>query len=305
MIPTAANSIDRAVPQSFKAWAYNYQGGGPQAHVEALFESPTAENPVYFFRYVIVYIATFLFALFAVYAMHLVCQALGLPPPAAVFAPVLVILLVPYVESGGGFFYDYPELAFLALAVWVALRFRWWWVIPVAALGAWNKESFVFILPALYPFFRQRSSRLRAWLAVSVLGVVCLAVYYPIHLHFAHNPGEAMEVHWRDQLNYFLHVRDFVLGTEMTYGVPMLKAFTLAPLTLLAWTVWRSWQSLPRVIQRHGQIAAAINIPLYLLFCSPGELRDLSLLYVFFLLALATALNNWIGKACGAGAQAL
>jgi len=114
-----------------------------------------------------------------------------------------------------------------------------------------------------------------------------------------------MEVHWRDQLNYFLHVRDFVLGTEMTYGVPMLKAFTLAPLTLLAWTVWRSWQSLPRVIQRHGQIAAAINIPLYLLFCSPGELRDLSLLYVFFLLALATALNNWIGKACGAGAQAL
>ena len=305
MIPTAANSIDRAVPQSFKAWAYNYQGGGPQAHVEALFESPTAENPVYFFRYVIVYSATFLFALLAVYAMHLVCQALGLPPPAAVFAPVLVILLVPYVESGGGFFYDYPELAFLALAVWVALRFRWWWVIPVAALGAWNKESFVFILPALYPFFRQRSSRLRAWLAVSVLGVVCLAVYYPIHLHFAHNPGEAMEVHWRDQLNYFLHVRDFVLGTEMTYGVPMLKAFTLAPLTLLAWTVWRSWQSLPRVIQRHGQIAAAINIPLYLLSCSPGELRDLSLLYVFFLLALATALNNWIGKACGAGAQAL
>ena len=112
-------------------------------------------------------------------------------------------------------------------------------------------------------------------------------------------------MHWRDQLNYFMHVRDFVLGTEMTYGVPMLKAFTLVPLTLLAWTVSRSWQSLPGVIQRHSQIAAAINIPLYLLFCSPGELRDLSMLYIFFLLVLATALNKWIGKASGAGTQAL
>jgi len=47
MIPTAANAIDRAVPQSFKTWLYNYQGGGPQAHIEALFESTTAENPAY------------------------------------------------------------------------------------------------------------------------------------------------------------------------------------------------------------------------------------------------------------------
>jgi len=202
--------------------------------------------------------------------MHLVCQTLDLPPRLR-FLPRCLSSCWFLISKAVRLLLRLSGTRIPCLAVWVALRFRWWWVIPIAALGAWNKESFLFFLPALFPFFRQRSSRLGAWLAISVLGLMCLAVYYPIHLRFAHNPGGALEVHWRDQLNYFMHVRDFVLGTEMTYGVPMLKAFTLVPLTLLAWTVSRSWQSLPGVIQRHSQIAAAINIPLYLLFCSPAS----------------------------------
>jgi hypothetical protein len=296
MLPSAANWIDHAVPQSFRTWLYSYQAAGPGARIEPIFDSPTAENPVYFFRYLIVYGVTFLFALLAVYALHLVCLALDLPPPAAVIAPVIVILLFPYIESGGGYFYDYPELAFLALAVWASLKFRWWWVIPVVALGTWNKESFLFFIPALYPFFRRRGSRLDAFLAVAVLSLVSVAVYYPIRLHFAHNPGAALESHWRDQLQYFLHWDYFLLGTEKTYGLPMLKAFTLVPLALLAWNVARAWPRLPRIVQRHAQIAAAINLPLYFLFCWPGELRDLSMLYVVFLLVLAINLNNWFGS---------
>jgi hypothetical protein len=295
MLPSIANWSDRAVPQSFKTWLYNYQAG-PQARIEPIFESPTAENPVYFFRYLVVYGATFLFALAAVCAMHLVCRALDLPPPAAVLAPVFVILLVPYFESGGGYFYDYPELAFLAFAVWIAIRFPWWWVVPVAALGAWNKESFLFFMPTLYPFFRRRSSRLGSSLGVAVLSIVAVAVYLPIRLHFAHNPGTPIELHWRDHVQYFLHWDYFLLGTEKTYSVPMLKAFTLAPMALLAWAVWRAWLGLPRIIQRHAQIAAAINLPLYLLFCWPGELRDLSMLYVTFLLVLAVNLSDWLGS---------
>src|ERR1039457_665866 len=296
MLPSAANWIDRATPRWFETSLFNYLEAGRGARIQPVFESPTAENPIYFFRYLIVYVATFLFALLAVCAMHLVCRAIDLPPPASVFAPVVIILLFPYIESCGGFFYDYPELAFLALAVWIALKFRWWWVIPVAALGTWNKESFLFIIPTLYPFFRQRSSRLGASLAVAFLGLVSIAIYFPIRLRFAHNPGGALEVHWHDQLIYFMHVRDFLLGTEMTYGVPMLKAFTAAPLALLAWTVWRGWSHLPQVVHRHAQIAAAINFPLYFLFCWPGEMRNLSMLYLVFLLALAANLNEWMNS---------
>jgi hypothetical protein len=295
MLPSIANWLDRAIPQSFQTSLYNYQSG-PQARIDPIFESPTAENPVYFFRYLVVYSATFLFALLAVFAMHLVCRALDLPPPAAVIAPVIVILLVPYIESGGGYFYDYPELAFLALAVWIAIRFPWWWLVPVVALATWNKESFLFFLPALYPFFRRRGSRLDGSFAVAVLSIVSVAVYVPTRLHFAHNPGAALEFHWRDHLQYFLHWDYFLLGTEKTYGVPMLKAFTLAPMVLLAWAVSRAWPRLPRIMQRHAQIAAAINLPLYVLFCWPGELRDLSMLYVTFLLVLAVNFQDWIGS---------
>jgi hypothetical protein len=295
MLPSAANWLDRTVPQSFETWLYNYQTG-PQARIDPFFESPTAENPVYFFRYLVVYGATFLFALLAAGAMHLVCRALDLPPPAAVIAPVIVILLFPFFESGGGFFYDYPELAFFALAVWLALKFPWWWLVPVAALATWNKESFVFFLPTLYPFFRRRTSRLASSVAVAVLCLVSVAVYYPIRLHFAHNPGAPFELHWRDQLQYFIHWESFLLGTEKTYGVPMLKAFTLAPMALIAWAVSRAWPQLPPIARRHAQIAAAINLPLYFLFCWPGEMRDLSMLYVTFLLVVAVNLNDWIGS---------
>jgi hypothetical protein len=71
----------------------------------------------------------------------------------------------------------------------------------------------------------------------------------------------------------------------------MFKAFSLPILALIAWTVWGGWRKLPVEMQRHAQIAAAINIPLFLLFCSPGEMRDFSMLYIVFLLLLAANLS--------------
>ena len=80
----------------------------------------------------------------------------------------------------------------------------------------------------------------------------------------------------------------------------MFRAFTLIPLALLVWTVWRGWKLLPKPFQRHGQIAAAINLPLFFLFCQPGEMRDLSMLYIVFLLLLAmnitAVLQSWTGS---------
>jgi hypothetical protein len=119
-------------------------------------------------------------------------------------------------------------------------------------------------------------------------------------MRFLHNPGSALEMHWRDQLNYYAHPMNLLFGTEITYGVLAIKAFTLVPMALLAWTVWRGWRHLPIAVQRHGLIAAAINIPLYFLFCWPGELRNLSLLYVVFLLVLAVNLNQWMGRTAAA-----
>ncbi len=293
-LPDIANWLDSVVPRSAKAWLYNHYGIGTDAQEGAIFDSPTTENPIYFFRYLVLYLATFLFTLLALYALYLVCKALEIPLPAAVLAPAFVILMIPYFESGGGFFYDYPELAFFALAFWIALRFDWWWILPVTVLGTWNKETFLLFVPTLYPLLRGRRSRIGSWLAVAVLCIAGAAVHYRIRLRFAHNPGGSMELHWRDQLNFFLHPLRALFCPEMTYGVYGVKVFALIPVALLLFAAWHSWPHLPRAVQRHGQIAAAINIPLYLLACSPGEWRDLSLLYVFALIVLASSLGQWI-----------
>jgi hypothetical protein len=292
-LPACVNWLEWAAPAPVKTWLSNGHGFGADPLEDYFFDSETAANPAYSFRYLLLYVATFLSALLAVYAMYLVCRAVGSSPPTALFAPIIVILLVPYIESQGGYFYDYPELAFFALAAWIALRFDWGWIIPVAALGTWNKETFLLFVPTLYPLMRQRSSRRGASLAVGVLSLVCVAVHYPIRLSFAHNPGGAMEMHWRDQLHWLMQPWQLLFATEKTYGTRALRAFTLIPMAMLAWAVSRVWGSLPRALQRHAQIAAAINIPLYLLFCWPGEMRDLSLLYVVFLLVVASNLNEW------------
>jgi hypothetical protein len=297
LLPSAANLIDSIMPQAIKTRLLIHQGNFPTANINAIAVSPTARNKVYFFRYLVIYIATFLFAFLAVYGMYFVCDALHFSPLIAAFSSVTVILLVPYIQSGVGGFYDYPELAFLAWAVWIALKFEWWWIIPVAALGAWNKESFLLIIPSLYPIFRLRSSRLGSLLGVGVLCSICGSIYFQVRLRFAHNPGSTVVVQWLNQLRYLLHPRLLLFATTETYGVRVFKIYTVLPMILLAWTVWRGWRHLPPVIQRHGQIAAAINIPLYLLFCDPGEMRDLSMLYVVFLLLLAVNLNEWISEA--------
>ena len=290
LLPTVANWVDAAVPKPFERWLYDYQNF---QKMDAFFPSPTAEDPVYFFRYLILYLETFLFALLAVYAMQLVCRALGFGPATALFTPVVVILLVPFIECNGGFFYDYPELALVSLAVWIALKFEWWWILPVALLGTWNKESFLLFMPTLYPFLRQRAVPIRAAAQVAVLMLLCGIAYLPVRLRFAVNPADASVIPGMDQLNYFLHPHNFLFDTETTYGLILWKSSTILPMALLVWTIWLAWSRLPLMIKRHAQIATAINLPLYVLFCAPGELRNLSMLYVALLAVLATNLEEW------------
>lgn len=296
MLPELANIADQNVSPSIKLRLYEHQGSGLTAYLHSISASPTARNETYFFRYLVVYTLTFLFALLAVYAMSWLCLVLHMCEPAAIFAPVILILLIPYFDSGGGNLYDFPELAFFALAAWIALKYDWWWIIPVAALGAWNKESFALFLLTLYPLIRRRHSRVASLLALAVLIATYLCVSIPIRMRFAHNPGSTLEFHLLDQLRFFSHARTFIFSTEETYGMRAPLAYSLLPLAIVIWTVRRAWRHLPTAIQQHAKIAALINIPLYYLFCLPAELRDLSILYISLLLAIAVNIHKWIHR---------
>jgi hypothetical protein len=294
LIPAIANGLDRVTPARMKARLYQHQGSGRDAYLYSLVVSPTAGNEAYFFRYFMVYLLTFLFAWLCVYATYMVCLALNVPAPSAVFAPVVLMLLLPYFMSIGGYFYDYSELAFFFLAVLVALRYDWWWLIPIVALGEWNKESFLLIVLTLYPILRARWSRSTAVLQTSLLLVICVAIYYALRQRFAHNPGGTAQFQLASHLDFLRQPKLWLGKTEETFGLKLPRVFTVLPLAMLGWTLARGWKQLPEPIRQHGLVAAALNIPLYLLFCEPGEMRDFSLLSVVLLAVLAGNLNEWM-----------
>jgi hypothetical protein len=192
------------------------------------------------------------------------------------------------------YFYDFPELAFLALACWIAIEFNWWWLIPVCVLGTWNKESFLLFIPTLYPFIRGRVSRKQAWIGTSVLLMAALTVYLPIHMHFKNNPGGTVLLRLDRQILVGRQLWG-LFAHDTTYGILTLTPFNPFFLALITWTAWRGWSLLPKMAQGHARIALAINIPLYILFCEVGELRDLSFLYVTLLLLIAQNLRTWNG----------
>jgi hypothetical protein len=293
LLPMLANWIDARVPEKTKDQLYASRLYSGRLFREDFIDAPMAQDRRWFLRYWIVYGTVFLFAWGAVFAMYQAGKAAGFAPAAAALAAIAMILLIPYFLTRGGFFFDYPELAFLGLGVWMALKFDWWWMVPIAALAAWNKESYLLFIPALYPLLRRRSSRAGAVAGASVLGATCAAVYGLLRWRFQGNPGGTVQIHLMEQLQYMVNPLNF-LAREKTYGVTMLQSFNPLFLALIVWTAWRGWRSLPKPIQRHAQIAALINLPLFLVCCEPGELRDLSLLYVTLLFLLAANLSQWM-----------
>jgi hypothetical protein len=292
MLPMIGNWIDSQVPASTQDLLYNFKAADGRPLREHFFQTDIANDRRYFVRYVAIYIAAFLFAWLAIYAMSRTCTSLGVDRAIASFAAIIMILAMPYLI---GYFYDFPELAFLALACWLAIDFDWWWLIPVCALGTWNKESFLLFIPALYPFIRGRVSRKQAWVATLVLLGAALAVYVPIHLHFKNNPGGTVLLRLDRQILVGRQISK-LFAHDTTYGILSLTPYNPFCLALIAWTVWRGWSYLPKKMQSHALSALAINIPLYLLFCEVGELRDLSFLYVTMLLLIAQNLRAWDGK---------
>jgi len=291
LLPNVANSLTRVLPEDAITRRVSQRA---KDRISVAFNLSSKKYPT---QYLIFYIATYLFALLAAVALYKVCAAANVGEPVAVFAAVVFMLLFPLFGVKGGYFCDFPELFFMAVAVWMALKLDWWWIIPVAALGTWNKESFLLFMFTLYPLFRRRYSRLNSMIGVGVLMAVCVAVYLPIRHHFAHNPGGTVEWHLKDQMSFYLHPFQMDTWVDRTYDLMFPALSAPIPTLLLIWTVWRGWRFLPVWGKRHAQIAAAINIPLFLLFCQPGEFRDLSMLYVSFLLILAVNLEEWMGSA--------
>ena len=210
---------------------------------------------------------------------------------ASLFSAVVLLLLIPYTMTEGGYYYDLPELLFFGLGVYGAARGWGWLVVLATLLGTWNKESFLFFVPTLYPLVaavaRQRHALISVGLALA--GSVAINLYE--HWRWLGNRGEIIQVHVGEQVRAFLRPT-FLVSRDVIYGMTSPQAVNIVMLVALVTVVRRGWPALGEPMRHHCRLALAINLPLYLLFCAPGEIRNLSLLFPSFFMLLAAMLDR-------------
>jgi hypothetical protein len=117
-----------------------------------------------------------------------------------------------------------------------------------------------------------------------------------MRLRYAGNPGTTVDFQLWDNLLFYVDPGNW-LRTENTYGILLPRGFSIVFVLVFAGLLAKAWRGLPLVLRNHGAAAAAINLPLFFLFCSPGEMRNLSMLYPTLLLLIACALSAWLDRA--------
>jgi hypothetical protein len=294
LIPFTANLAEKAVPKAMKDRFINHlRDEFPKYDwITNTFARATgAANPAYTLRYYLAYGLVFVSLVCALLTLRLLCLALTGNEAAATLAPLAFAIAMP-----AGNFWDFPELFFMAAAVWIAVRGRLWWLIPLTLVATVNKESFLFFVVALYPFVRARTSRRGTLVCLAVCVAVAAAVNLLLKLHYAANPGDVAQFNLMTNLHFLVDPRHYLLG-DYTYGMLLPKGFNVLILFILFVIARAGWPKLPRTAQIHALLVCVINIPLYLLFGWGDEVRALSMLHVTATLLIAGSIAGYLARA--------
>lgn len=299
LLPAMANMVEKVTPPAINQRLQDWLAANPEKHNMLLTYFPNATDSAdvrYSLRYYSLYGFTFTALFFAVFALRAVCKELYDDVPAATLAAFTMALILPLLLTEGGYFYDMPELLFMALAFLLAMRGQVGWLTVVVVLATLNKETFLFFIMTLYPFLRAKYS-LRSTLLVEVLLLaIAAAINITIKLHYAGNGGEIAENQLLEHIKWLLHPSSYS-QFEVNYGMPTPKGFNIVHLLVLGILVRNAWTYLTPPVRQHIAIALAINVPLFLVFCYRGELRNLSMLFVTLTLLIffniSMVLQRW------------
>lgn len=290
LLPQIANTIESLIPEgSRQAIETRLQEAGLGLRSPI---GTDARREGYVFRYRIVYYATFLCLFLSLFVLRSICLSAGLDRVSSTAAPALFALLVPVLQNRGGYFYDLPEILAFALAARFALSGRVWALLLLAAPAAANKESFFFYAVSLLPLLRQRLSLRDSLLATAGAVLISGVCYLLIKSAYAGNPGSDTIFQLGKNLLFYLNPLN-LLRVDQTYGLPLFSGYGLVVLSWFGIMMAYGWKAVPDYIHRHLALAATVNVPLFLLFCAEGEMRNLSMLYVGTVVLIAGALQRW------------
>jgi hypothetical protein len=248
----------------------------------------------YEYTYRIVCLANFLALLCSLFMLRQLALRSGFTSLEATLAPSAFILAFPYIQTVGGYFYDSIELAFFCGAVLLANKGR---MIPLAILivfATLNKESFFFIIPTLYPFLREKFSQKTTIVNLIILLIISGLINVYLKYIFQENSGGFVVIQLWDNLKSYITPSNY-FKYETTYGLPSPSRTCIVTVVLIFIIIARGWHNITPVWKQHIQIAAIINIPLFIVFCAFGELRNLSIIFVGFVILIAAAIKITAG----------
>jgi hypothetical protein len=224
---------------------------------------------------------------------------------AATVTPAILALLMPVVQATpGGLYYDFGELLFISAAALAAVRGRIGLLVLFTTLGSLNKESFFFFIPSLAPFLHDKLKSFRAAIFIVILLTsISGAIYLALKAKYGANFGQDVDVYLLDNVRFYLDPRN-LFRFEKPYGLFLPRPYSLFWLSCAAAVGLAGWRRADLGIRRHAAIMFAINLPLALLFCASGEMRDFDLCLVGFGALMAYAVDAAIANDIRAEAEA-
>ena len=240
----------------------------------------------YVIEYHLMYLLTFLSLFALIWVLRsILCEVTG-DKVAGTLAALLFGLLIPYIEVLGGYFYDFPEFLAFFVAVRLALSGNLIGILILTPIAELNKETFFFFIPTLFPFVMKKLGFKKS--AAYILSAMFIAgvTYLLVLSRFAGNVGDMAD--WRiiDHAKDFFRINSYFI-MDSIYGVSLPSRMFITHIIYVVWIVKTSWKYLSDDWKLHVKIAAVINGALYFMFVLPGELRDLGLLQMSFMILTA------------------
>lgn len=292
LIPAMAREVESLLPSHTKEkLQHKLELQKPIEGIYARAEIP----PSYRIEYYLVFIFSFVFFFASICMLRRILITVTESENAGTLGAFLFAILVPFFENMGGYFYDLGELFFFFAAINFALQGNWLLLLILTPFATANKEAFFFFLITLLPLYAKKIETKKALLAVGSCVLASGLTYLWVRSLYTGNSGGMVEFQLMKHINALFQLKDYYV-TSTVYGMPMGAGFFFLHVAYAAWIVRYSWKLLPAHWKQHAYIALGVNLPLYLLFCFPSELRNLSMLYPTFTILMSYYIRDLLRK---------
>lgn len=293
MVPFIANTVNAMVPERIQDKLYNAKNSQGVLLHEKFSSSIVERNRVYFLRYWVLNAIEVLAYFLTTLCCFRFCLLAGFSKHVSLIATMSFMIMVPFFMDCGKE-YDAPEMLFFFVSAILALRGRWIWLLPLAALATANKESYLLFIPLLYPFLRRYMTAASSMIRLGLVAIPSVLVNIYVHWAYRFSPGENAGHYFGRQLRSIPDLFKMA-HPHATYGIILPPTENIFTILFAVWAIWLAWSYISVPLRQHFQLALLINIPLFIVLGNPMEIRTLSMLYISCVVLLATHIERWCG----------